>query len=103
MPSSDARSYFDRVEQLLRRSVGVSEAAKVREEAVRPAPAVDDTPLAERDEDDFDNDDDDSTTTGKPADPIFDAPDGGGKWQDWNELKKKLEAENPASGGHDEL
>lgn len=39
------KSYFNRVEKLLRRTVGVQETAQVDQSFIRPAPEVDDGPL----------------------------------------------------------
>lgn len=103
-----ANRYFSRVETLLRKSLGVSESAKVSKLDVRPAPPIAERvrsestsssdyeePISEHLSDNYDDDDDDEDE--KP------------KWEDWSSLKHKLPKKVPASDddgintGHDEL
>lgn len=69
-------SYFNRVEKLLRRSVGVQESAKVDQSHIRPAPEVDVGPL-----------------------PLSKEPD---EWMDFAQFKEQRNQQK-AGVEHDEL
>lgn len=83
-------SYFDRVESLLRRSLGVSLSARGKAN-VRPAPPVDTTPLPETSDDEE-----------APASEAFQVQD----FEDWQKVKARLqsgESQQDQPKGHDEL
>lgn len=95
------RSYFERVEALLRRSLGVSLSAKAQMH-VRPAPPTAHGPLGE---DGVPSSDEEILSFGDEI-PDGELP-GAEDFQDWSELKKKMAAGKPGAGGpgveHDEL
>ena len=88
-------SYFERVEALLRRSIGVSLSAKT-DTKVRPAPPTAHGPLAEE------------GVAGEDEDvvsPFGDAvpeEENAAEWADWATMKKQMEQEK-AERAHDEL
>jgi heat shock protein beta len=71
------RSYFVRVERLLRKSIGVNQEAKVTVDGLKAAPAVEEGPVK----------------------PVADAPPEA-QWQDWSAMKEQAKEEDV---GHDEL
>jgi heat shock protein beta len=107
--------YFSRVESLLRRSLGVSESAKVQAEEVKPAPPVEQGPSNP----DADSSDDEGTLVDDNLEVDDDEEDddeekskgGAENWEDWTALKKKFgkgkksKTSDPAAAEleHDEL
>lgn len=69
--------YFDRIEHLLRRSLGVSETAETKPAPIRPAPPVEEGPFSPKADDD---------TVDLPPMPKKDED-----WEDWAKLRQKLE------------
>ncbi|ORY34940.1 putative cation-transporting ATPase [Naematelia encephala] len=88
---ADPTSYFERVEALLRRSLGVSATAKASTR-VKPAPPTATGPI---DEDGIGGDDDESAFVNQ-ADGAGD----GSEWLDWHAMKEQLAQQDQ---GHDEL
>lgn len=88
----DFDSYFNRIDVLLRRSLGISESAKPKLPTIIPAPetaAPSDSPseteeedLATFSEEEFDDEEEDGFMIPEKKEDV--------KWQDWQEMKKNL-------------
>lgn len=89
VPDNDA--YFERIEQLLRKSIGVGEDEKVDVGDIKPAPPVEEGPLDPRP----------PATTEESDDKIQFNSDGttekvneeNASWEDWSKVKEKLKTE----------
>lgn len=83
--------YFELIESMLRRSLGVSESAQARDiDDVKPAPPVETGPVRPSDE-----------GAAGGAQNVFAEPDLGKEWADWSEMRKQ---QQDAGGAvHDEL
>ncbi|KAK1923777.1 putative cation-transporting ATPase [Papiliotrema laurentii] len=94
---ADPTTYFERVEALLRRSLGVSLTAKA-DTQVRPAPPTAHGPLSEDGVDGEVSGDDDHVFVNQAQGGMGGEGD---EWLDWADLKRKQEAK--AEVEHDEL
>ncbi|KAJ9108865.1 hypothetical protein QFC21_000185 [Naganishia friedmannii] len=86
---SDTNTYFDRVESLLRRSLGVSQNAKTRIDGVKPAPPVAQDTLPDAEEAA-------AATPGMgdiPGGVGFEMGADGPQFMDWQDLKSKVGTE----------
>jgi heat shock protein beta len=89
--------YFERVEALLRRSIGVSLSAKT-DTHVRPAPPTAHGPLSEEG---VAGDDDSDDRLAGLHDEVPEEEDAA-QWADWASIKKQMEKEK-GDNVHDEL
>lgn len=80
--------YFERVESLLRRSLGVSQAAKTRTDGIKPAPPVAQSPLPDAEE---------AAERGNMGDAPggigFEFGENGPQFMDWSELKSRVDVD----------
>ncbi|KAJ9107872.1 hypothetical protein QFC19_002778 [Naganishia cerealis] len=87
---SDTNTYFDRVESLLRRSLGVSQNARPRTDGIRPAPPIAQDPLPDPEA---------AATAGMgdvPGGVGFEMGSDGPQFMDWQEMKQKVSSGNTA-------
>lgn len=70
----DTNSYFDKIELLLRKFVGVDVSEKIQVGEIKPAPSVEEGPLDPR----------------SKSDEKLDGKSDGAKWEDWSKIKDQV-------------
>ncbi|KAI8447634.1 Hsp90 protein-domain-containing protein [Phakopsora pachyrhizi] len=89
---ADSNVYFQRIEILLRKSIGVDELAKVEVGDIKPAPPIEEGPLDGRSGEEKDEKKGDEKIQLNSDGTSQSSDESKQDWQDWSKVKEKLKA-----------